>query len=219
MQEETTNQVDAENIEVALLSSLLESSSLQLLVANGSDLIQQIGLDVIRGILLDILVGRNLRDSTETLTRRRIAALNLAMTSLFLKGLSSSPDFVSQLPYAASSILARKSLPKLDRWLAQWMLGLTDKGVQNVLRDNKTLLNQYRDRYIDTCKEVIDKHKQVNGELSAQFKLDNGPDISFLTMGFWLKRKRKICFPTMIVKNKGRPARDAPYSWLDATRE
>jgi hypothetical protein len=91
-------QEDRETAEVALLSDMLELPSLQLLVANGADLIQQIGLDVIRDILRDILVGRNLRDSTETLTRRRITALNLAMTSLFLKGLSRSPNFINQLP-------------------------------------------------------------------------------------------------------------------------
>lgn len=171
-------QEDREAAEVALLSDLLELPSLQLLVANGAELIQQIGLDVIRGILLDILVGRNLRDSTETLTRRRIAALNLAMASLFLKGLSRSPDFINQLPHSASRILARKSLPKLDRWLAQWMLGLTDKGVQNVLRDNKARLDQYRDRYIDTCQEVVDKHRQIYGELSAQMKPGSAPEVS-----------------------------------------
>lgn len=176
--EEETNGVETEDREAALLSNLLESPSLQLLIANGADLIQQIGLDIIRGILLDILVGRNLRDSTETLTRRRITALNLAMTSLFLKGLSRSPQFIQQLPYTASSILARKALPKFDRWLAQWVLGLTDKGVQNVLRDNKALLDSYRDRYIETCQEVIDRHRQIYGELFAQMKLGNEPEVS-----------------------------------------
>ena len=71
--------------EVETLSNFMEQTSLQLLVANGTDLIQQIGVDVIRGIILDILVGKNLRDSTEKLTRRRIASLNLAMASLFVK--------------------------------------------------------------------------------------------------------------------------------------
>lgn len=164
--------------EVKRLSHFMEQASLPLLVANGADLIQQIGVDVIRGIILEVLVGKNLRDSTEKLTRRRIAALNLAMASLFIKGASTSPDFINQLPYTASSILTRKALPKVERWTAQWMLGLTDKAVQNVLRDNKALLETYRDDYIRTCKEIIDHHRKVYGELSGNIKLDDGTEVS-----------------------------------------
>ena len=164
--------------EVKLLSTFMEQTSLQLMAANGADLIQQIGVDVIRSIILDILVGKNLRDSTEKLTRRRIAALNLAMASLFIKGTFTSPDFGNQLPYIASSLLARRSLPKGERWIAQWMLGLTDKAVQNVLRDNKTLLDTYRNDYMQTCKEIIDRHRQAYGDLSGKITLDDGTEIS-----------------------------------------
>jgi hypothetical protein len=142
-----------------MLSGFLNPASLDLLAGSGASFIQQIGLDVIRDILLDILTGKNLRDSTESLTRRRITALNLAIVSLFLKGSERSPDFVSQLPYLASDILASKGISKADRWLSQWILGLTDKAVQNVLRDNKALIETYRDRYIQACQEIIDTHK------------------------------------------------------------
>jgi hypothetical protein len=157
--------------EIELLSSFITPASLQLLKGSGTDLIGQIGLDIFRGIILDILTGKNLRDSTESLTRRRITALNLAIVSLFVKGSSKSADFASKLPYLASDILAHKSLPKFERWLAQWMLGLTDKAVQNVLRDDIALLLRYRDSYIQTCKEIIDNHRQVYGELTGGIKL------------------------------------------------
>jgi hypothetical protein len=176
MEEEEIETTGAEPAKIALLSDLIESPSLRLLVASGADLIRQIGTDLTRDIILDILVGRNLRDSTEPLTRRRLAALNLAMTSLFLKGASTTPDFISQLPSTAANILARKSLPKIERWVAQWMLGLTDKGVQNVLRDNKALLEQYRDRYVQTCQEIIERHRQSYGELTGNMKLSGGSE-------------------------------------------
>ncbi len=160
-----------------LLSAFMEPASLQLLTGSGAGLVQQIGLDVIREIILDILTGKNLRDSTEALTRSRIGALNLAMTGLFLKGSYNSLDFVERLPYLASDILARKGLPKLERWLAQWMLGLTDKAVQNVLRDNKPLIQSHRDRYIQTCQEIIEKHKQEYGELGGSLKLNQEAEI------------------------------------------
>jgi hypothetical protein len=54
------------------------------------------------------------------------------------------------------------------------MLGLTGKSFQNVLRDNKTLIDTYRDRYIETCEEIIAKNKAVYGELTGTLKLSKG---------------------------------------------
>ncbi len=153
------------------LSKLMSSDSLELLSASGSKLVQQIGIDVIRGVIYDILTGGNLRDSTEMLTRRRIAALNLATVSLFLKGNALSSDFVSQLPELASTILLQKRLPKTERWLAQWALGLTDKAFQNVLRDNPNAIDDYKNRYIKICNEVIQEHTRKEGGLEGEITI------------------------------------------------
>ncbi|HYK86755.1 MAG TPA: CfrBI family restriction endonuclease, partial [Ktedonobacteraceae bacterium] len=153
------------------LTDLLGTDAFKLLSGSGVDLIQQVGFDVIRGIIFDILTGKNLRDSTEVLTRSRIAALNIALTSFFLKGASQSQDFVSNLPSLASNILTRKRLPKSERWLANWLLGLTSKSVQNVLRDNPNLIESYRQRYVETCNEIIAKNKQTYGELTGTLTL------------------------------------------------
>ncbi len=155
------------------LSELMSPSALDLLSASGSQLVQQIGLDVIRGVVLDILVGKNLRDSTEALTRRRIATLNLATVDLFLKGSALSDDFTTQLPDIAVEILSKKKLPKAERWLAQWILGLTDKAFQNVLRDNPKAIAEYRDRYITICNEVIMAHTQDRGALTGELSLQD----------------------------------------------
>ena len=84
------------------LTDLISPADLDLLSASGSQLVEQIGLDVVRGVVLDILTGKNLRDSTESLTRRRIATLNLATVELFIKGSANSKDFVNQLPKIAT---------------------------------------------------------------------------------------------------------------------
>jgi hypothetical protein len=67
-------------------SRLLPPLAEELLVASGPKLVTTIGLDVVRGAVLDVLSGKNLRDSTESLTRRRITTLNLAMTEMFARG-------------------------------------------------------------------------------------------------------------------------------------
>lgn len=139
-------------------------------------------------MVLDVLSGRNLRDSTELLTRRRIAALNLATVNLFLRGSSISADFVSQLPHLATDILTRKRVGKPDRWIAQWALGLTDKAFQNVLRDDPDALARYRERYIDTCREIIASHATEHGELVGELRIDSGvrAEVSWLFMTYLL---------------------------------
>ncbi len=170
------------------LSELMSPAALKLLSASGSDLVRQIGIDVVRGVVLDVLTGINLRDSTEVLTRRRLAALNLATVNLFLNGATLSSDFVSQLPHLASDILTQKHLAKTERWIAQWALGLTDKAFQNVLRDDPQALQGYRDRYISACREVIANHSQEHGELEGRVTLASGvkAEINWLWMTYLL---------------------------------
>lgn len=159
---------------VTALSELMAPEALQLLSASGTDLVKQIGMDVVRGIVLDVLTGKNLRDSTEVLTRRRIAALNLAMVRLFMQGATLSNDFAAQLPHLATQFLTMGHLSKTDRWLAQWVLGLTDKAYQNVLRDNPVALAGYRDQYIEACRNVIASNTRDYGEIRGQLALDSG---------------------------------------------
>ena len=154
------------------LTDLISPADLDLLSASGSQLVEQIGLDVVRGVVLDILTGKNLRDSTEALTRRRIATLNLATMELFIRGSANSKDFINQLPKIATDILSKGNLSKAERWLAQWILGLTDKAFQNVLRDDPEAIAEYRDRYIQICDEVIGTRKTEKGSLRGEITIN-----------------------------------------------
>lgn len=174
----------AKKLRINSLSELMSPAALELLSASGSNLVQQIGMDVVRGVVLDVLTGRNLRDSTEVLTRRRIAALNLATLELFLKGSAISDNFVAQLPEIATDVLSQKRIPKTERWVAQWLLGLTDKAFQNVLRDNPNALVGYRDRYINACNEVIAAHKLENGNLKGELQI--GPNVRAQVNWLWM---------------------------------
>lgn len=158
------------------LTSLLSPASLKLLSASGTDLIAQIGSDVIRDVVFDVLCGKNLRDSTEVLTRQRITALNLALVNLFVKGASSSHDFISLLPHIASEILKRPRIGKAERQVALWMLGLTDKAFQNVLRDNPEQIAQYRDNYIEAVQSIVEDSRE-HGEISGKMEIRRGSEI------------------------------------------
>lgn len=170
------------------ITELISVADLDLLSASGSQLVEQIGLDVVRGVVLDILTGKNLRDSTEALTRRRIATLNLAIVEMFIKGSANSKDFVNRLPNIATDILSNKKITKAERWLAQWILGLNDKAFQNVLRDDPEAIAEYRDRYIQICDEVIAARKTEKGSLHGEitFKGNQKAQINWLWLTYLL---------------------------------
>jgi hypothetical protein len=126
------------------LTSLLSLRAKTLLSASGNQLVEQVGLDIIRGVVYDVLTGKNLRDSTEVLTRRRIAALNLSLLEFFMKGSKEIKNFEKQLPELADKSLMSKKISKTERWLCQWILGLTDKAFQNVLRDDEEAIEEYK---------------------------------------------------------------------------
>lgn len=131
------------------LSRLFSPAALELLSASGEKLVQQIGLDVVRDVVYEVLSGRNLRDSTEFLTRRRVATLNLAIVGMLIRGAATSADFVRDLPQQATEILQRPRISRAEKWIAQWVLGLTDKGIQNILRkDHASLLTPHSSRPI-----------------------------------------------------------------------
>lgn len=170
------------------ITSLISPADLDLLSASGSQLVEQIGFDVVRGVVLDILTGKNLRDSTEALTRRRIATLNLATMEFFIKGSANSKDFVNQLPKIATDILSKGNLSKAERWLAQWILGLTDKAFQNVLRDDPEAISEYREKYIQICDEVIAARKSEKGSLEGEITINGSQkaQINWLWMTYLL---------------------------------
>lgn len=174
--------------ELNSLTELISPADLNLLSASGSQLVEQIGLDVVRGVVLDVLTGKNLRDSTEALTRRRIATLNLATLELFIKGAAKSKDFIKQLPAMATDILAKGKLSKSERWLAQWILGLTDKAFQNVLRDDPKSIAEYRDRYIQICNEVIATRRAEKGSLKGEITINGNQkaQVNWLWMTYLL---------------------------------
>src|SRR3989344_2619010 len=143
----------------------------KLLTSNGRKLITQVGLDIVKGIVFDVLCGKNLRDSTELLTRKRIATLNIAAIVMMLRGSKQNKNFIKKLP-DISTLELKKRLSKADRWILEWNLGLTDKAFQNVLRDDNTTLEDYKNKFVEILNGVIGESKREYGNLAGQIELD-----------------------------------------------
>lgn len=156
-----------------MLTSLLPENAHGLLTAKGVDLIEKIGAEAVRDVLHEVFSGRNLRDSTEFLTRQRIAALNLALVQMYINGLKCDSSFVTNLPNLAKDQLKEGRLSKEEKWLSLWVLGLTQKASQNVLRDSSDALDIYTQKYIGVCDEIVAEAIKTYGELSGTFSAGN----------------------------------------------
>jgi hypothetical protein len=158
---------------IPLLGEMLSSDAQSLIDSTGLEFVQQIGLDAVRDVVFDVLTGKNLRSSTEMITRRRLAILNGALLALFLEGERKWPGFVERLPELAAEQLRRGELSKTEQWLNQWILGLTNKAVQNVLRDEGAAVAQYRAEYVEACLDAIGSLTKTHGNLDGTIALGN----------------------------------------------
>lgn len=155
--------------DVRKLLGLFPESARPLLVATGPELVERIGLDAVREVILDVLSGVNLRDSTEMLTRRRIAFLNAAMIKTFTDANRTIGNFDARLPSLAVEGLSGR-LSKADRWILLWLLGLTEKAMQNVLRDKSETLANYAVNYQEAILETMERARADWGDLSVEIK-------------------------------------------------
>jgi hypothetical protein len=141
--------------------------------SRGKDILQEIGIDIVKGVILDVLTGKNLRDSTELLTRKRILTINAATIAMMINGALSEKDFIATLPLKASERLMSGGIKKDEKWLLQWVLGLTDKGMQNILRDEKDGLVSYTKNYIDITKKAIEEFERDYGKIQGGLRLNS----------------------------------------------
>lgn len=142
------------------LFALLPDEAADLLSYSGADYIEREGIDATRDTILNVFTGQNIRSSTEQLTRDRIVRVGLGVSTMFYRGVERYPNFLERLPYAAARNLVEGGLSKPKRWLLLWILALTNKGFQNVLRDDPRNLETYCDQYVETCRKAARESRQ-----------------------------------------------------------
>ena len=127
-----------------IIGDLFPIGSRVLLTGTGRQFIERLGVEATRQAVLNVMVGQNVRAQTEKLTRQKLAQVSGAMTVLFLKGCTEIPNFTANLSeLALQQIAVSKRNDNSSIWPAQWLVGLTGKGVQNVLRSDPSLMRAY----------------------------------------------------------------------------
>lgn len=151
--------------------SLYPQSGKDILSHSGKNLIKSVGEATIKEAICATLCGENLRDSTEGLTRKRLILSNGSLLMLFLKGCQSEKDFLQELTKKSVEEI-KGSHNKQDRWIMQWLVGLTDKQVQNVLRDNPVKLDKYRVELDENIQEALSTLSKDFGNLKGVISFD-----------------------------------------------
>jgi len=141
------------------------------LTNSASAVISEIGHDVVTEVVHSVLIGENLRNSTELLTRKRLLTLNAASIRMMLEGSAKDPHFTSELHQNAKERLLQARVPKTEKWILEWVLGLTDKAFQNVLRDDTSNLTKYQEEFSEVIDKAADEFTKDYGELKGTITL------------------------------------------------
>jgi hypothetical protein len=160
------------------LSNLLPQNFDSLLESKGVTFIKRAGEENVRNVVIDVLCGNNLRASTEHLTRLRLGKLNAATFMVYLSGLQAVKTFGRSIPQMAYRGITGKS-SKSEKELCKWMIGLTGKGVQNVLRDDKKQLLKYVVAFADNLKHLAQEIEKESGDMKCSVKSANGQEVVF----------------------------------------
>ncbi len=148
------------------IHELFPENSRLLLTGGGKDFIERIGVEAARQVVLSVMQGENIRTQTEPLSRRRIAQVSGAIVALYANGLLQQEDFTQQLSALALEQITRSR--KNDNaaiWPAQWLIGLTGKSVQNVLRSKPEAREAYIADFEEAVKEAAEKCREEMGDL------------------------------------------------------
>ena len=150
-----------------IFSDLFPEQGRLFLTGKGKDFIERIGVDAVRQIVLGVMMGENVRFQTEPLTRFRITQVSAALVVMFLRGGLQTDQFTDDLSEMALAALLSppKGRRKESVLPAQWVLGLTEKQVQNVLRDDKEQLRQYASAFDHVLEQAAERCAADYGDI------------------------------------------------------
>lgn len=156
-----------------------------LLTGGGKEFVERIGVAATRRAVLAVLMGENLRAQTEPLTRRRITQLGAALVALFAQGWRQFADFSDRLSsLAVEQITSRAKGDKANVWIAQWLIGLTGKSVQNVLRSDPQSLAAYVADFEAAIDEAAEQSRKSIGEMQMTLGFVEGSSGQRVTLGW-----------------------------------
>lgn len=154
------------------------------------EMIERVGDEAIKEVVASVLCGGNIRSLTEGLTRKRLSLSNAALFFTYLQASKSIEGFSENMSSIISSELKQSKLSAEEKLYLEWMLGLTKKGIQNVMRGDEETTKQY---LFDLERSLTNSSKQLTDSFgNLEGKLTLGKD------SFWINWKSLLQIFTAI---------------------
>lgn len=166
-----------------VLDELLPAPARVLLTGGGEQFVERLGIEATRRAIHNVMMGQNLRTQTEPLSRRRIAQVSGALVALFAKGYFTREKFQEEL--SALAVAQLRSGARIDNasvWPAQWLIGLTGKSIQNVLRSKPEAFAQYITDFETAIREAASQCKEEYGDHSMTLEFVHDGKIVEVTL-------------------------------------
>jgi hypothetical protein len=139
---------------------------------SGKEFVEKLGNDAVKNAIKKILIGGNVRDITEPLTRERLFYTYATILLTILNANEKEDDLFKNI----SKLIHRDNLTKLsaqEKSYINWFVGLTGKSIQNVIRDNPSNLLRFIDDFGKHCDRIVENIKNEFGDISGFIKFKN----------------------------------------------
>ncbi len=138
--------------------------------ATSTDFTKAVGEDGIKDIIRKVFMGGNVRDITEFITQRRLLNSYFAMLDLYLKYLGDYADDPESFAEMVGDDL--KKAKGNEKILDLWLLGLTKKGLDNIVRTEANI-EEYQYSFSSSLLDVVGDLKETYGEISGTIEVNN----------------------------------------------
>lgn len=145
------------------LMSYFPDDARNLLKVSGKDLMDTLGLNELRSVVSQVMCGENIRNATEMLTRQRLSLLNAALLTMYSKLADDGASTEEITRRAFEDHRTRGTTPE-DKIVLRWVLGLTNKQVQNVLRSNDEAWQAYIAKFQSSLTEASVRSQDLFGD-------------------------------------------------------
>lgn len=143
----------------------------QNITTSRNEVIKAVGAEGIKDIVTNVLLGGNVRDSTEFITQRRLLLSYASILKLFVEELSHKTTSIDSYADLVTEEL-KGQYNQTSRTLYLWLLGLTKKGLDNIVRGHDNI-DSYNDSFTFSMTESTDYLEEEFGKLSGEIVLNN----------------------------------------------
>jgi hypothetical protein len=153
------------------VSQFIPESGRRLAKYSAIEMIERVGDEAIREVVASVMCGGNIRSLTESLTRKRLTFSNAALFFTYLQASKNIKNFSTNMTSILSEERRYDNLDAEEKLYIEWMLGLTKKGIQNILRSDDETAKKYLKDVEVSLSESASDIRNLYGELSTEINL------------------------------------------------